>query len=165
MVAQITKSGTRTSIPPSARDRHFEVRVVSGSMIALVTVTEVRTAGIVFLVLGVLGLIGLGRRAGAWWLAGTGAAMSTWGLLLLFRSFDKRTDGPRGWSSVSNIFSSTFDSWLWVFVAGAVAGVWWLATTAVIHRRRPRPQTVVATMTGGMVALVVIGLLDPSLAP
>ena len=116
-----------------------------------------------FLVVGVLALVGIKRNADAWWLAGIGAAMSTWGLILVYRSFDKHIDGPSGWSSVRDIFSSTFGSWPWVLVSGLIAAAWWLAVVSLILRGKPRLTTVVATLAGAMVALVALGLLDSSI--
>ena len=104
------------------------------------------------------------RSSDSWWLAGAGAALSTWGVVLLYRSFDEHIDGPDGWPSVRRIFGSTFGSWLWVLVFGAVAGLLSLGVVTAAARGRRGSRTTIGTLGGAMVAMVFLGLLDSSIS-
>jgi len=114
-------------------------------------------------VVGCLGLA-LGHRLRRLSLPGVGlgALLATLGVVTAWASSSRASDGPTGWRSVPDIFSSTFDSWPYVFVVAACATALW----ALIHlacSRRWDWRRAAAILTGSAVASVVLGLLDKSL--
>ena len=114
-------------------------------------------------VVGCLGLA-LGHRLRRLSLpaVGSGALLATLGVVTASASFARFSDGPTGWPSVPDIFSSTFGSRPYVFVVAACATVLW----GLLHlacSRRWDWRRAAAILVGSMVASVVLGLLDKSL--
>ena len=138
-------------------------RDTAGVSLAYISVTTVRLVGAALLVIGVLAIANshrLGRRSAV--IAGIGALGATLGLVSLFHSFGSITSGPApGWSQFRHIFSSTFDSWLWVAVFAAVVSTIWLGVALATSRRWSRLQ-VVAIVAGSVAGSVTLGLLDGS---
>ena len=114
-------------------------------------------------VVGCLGLA-LGHRLRRLSLpsVGLGALLATLGVVTAWASSARSSDGPTGWRSVPDIFSSTFGSWPYVFVVAACATALW----ALVHlacSRRWDWRRAAAILAGSVVASVVLGLLDKSL--
>jgi len=131
---------------------------------AFISTSDVRLVGIIVLVAG-LGCLFIvrRRRPKAWILAAVGAVLSTWGVILIWKSGVTVIDGPDGFRSVSDMMGSTFDSWLWVVVSGVVSGLVWFGAVAVRARRGPLSWTSAAIFGGAFLAAVSAGLLDSSI--
>jgi len=114
-------------------------------------------------VIGLLGLA-LGHRLRRLSLpsVGSGALLATLGTVTAWASFARFSDGPTGWRSVPDIFSSTFGSWPYVFVVAACAAALWLLIHLACSRRWDWWRAA-AILAGSIVASVVLGLLDASL--
>lgn len=133
--------------------------------IGFISTSDKRVIGFAITVVGIGLLLIAGRKyRDSWPLAALATAVSTWGFLLLWKSGTIVMDAPDGWSSVSMMMSSTFDSWLWVIVFGVVSGLVWLVVLAVISGRRPLLWTSVAVFAGALLAVVSAGLLDSSIS-
>ncbi len=115
------------------------------------------------LVIGLLGLA-LGHRLGPFSLpaVGLGALLATLGVVTGYASMARFSDGPTGWRSVPDIFSSTFDSWPYVLITAACAAVLWGLVHLACSRRWDWRRGA-AILTGAVVASVILGLLDKSL--
>ncbi|MFH1330913.1 MAG: hypothetical protein ABIJ48_09730 [Actinomycetota bacterium] len=128
-----------------------------------ITPGPVQVAAGALIVVGLLGLA-LGHRLGrlAPPTVGSGALVATVGGVTAYRSLTHFSDGPTGWQSVPDIYSSAFDSWPYVFVVAVCATVLWVLVDLAFSRRWDW-RRVAAVLVGSVVASVCLGLLDASL--
>jgi hypothetical protein len=132
--------------------------------VAFISFTAVRIIGAALLSVGVLAIANSHRlRRGSVGIAGIGALGATLGLVSLYHSFGSITEGPgAGWQQFRQIFTSTFDSWLWVGVFAAVVSAIWLGVALAVSRRWSSLRAA-AIVVGSVVGAVTLGLLDRSL--
>jgi hypothetical protein len=131
---------------------------------AFISTSDVRLVGVIVLLAGLGSLLVVGRRRPtAWFLAAVGAVLATWGSMLVWESGVTVIDGPDGFSSLSDMMGSTFDSWLWVVVFGVISGLVWFGALAALARRKPRGWTSIAIFGGALLAAASAGLLDSSI--
>lgn len=130
--------------------------------VALISFTAVRIIGAALFVFGVLAIATSHRLRRGAVIAGIGALGATLGIVCLFRSFDSHIDGPAGWQEVRQIFTSTFDAWVWVAVFAVVATAIWLGVGLAMSRRWSGRRAI-AVLTGTVVGALTLGLLDRSL--
>ena len=131
---------------------------------AFMSTSDVRLVGVIILLGGFGSLFVVGRRRPrSWSVAAVGAVVSTWGAILLWKSAVTVVDGPDGFRSLSDMMSSTFDSWLWVVVFGVVSGLVWTGVVAALARRVPPLWTSIAIFGGAFAAAMSAGFLDSSI--
>ncbi len=131
---------------------------------AFISTSDVRLVGVIILLAGFGFLFIVGRRRSrSLSVAAVGAVVSTWGAILVWKSGVTVVDGPDGFRSLSEMMTSTFDSWLWVVVFGVISGLVWNVVVAALVRRVPPLWTSIAIFGGAFVAAVSAGLLDSSI--
>lgn len=130
----------------------------------LITPGSVQAVATGLLVTGVLLLV-FAHRAGrfAGLRAGIGALFATLGVPAAYRGlFLNSSDGPTGWTSLRDIFSSLFDSWLYVFVVALIAAALWIGVDR-LGSHRWSIRSALAVSAGSLVASLMLGLLDGSI--
>jgi hypothetical protein len=129
-----------------------------------ITPGPVQLVGAGLLVTGVL-LLAFGHRSERFSavFVGAGALFATTGAVTGFEAVAARTeDGPTGWVSVQDIYSSMFASWPYVFVVAlCAAGLWMVVERLFSHHWSA--WSILGVAVGSLVGSMTLGLLDSSI--